>query len=222
MSTNETRAVFFDLDGTLVDSAGDLATSVNYALSLIDKPTLSEQTIRSYIGNGADRLIHRSITLEYQGVAEPSLYDPARHAFLEHYANNVCTKSALYPGVEEVLVALHEQNYPLACITNKPTQFTHSLLDALDVTRFFRVILCGDSLNKKKPAPDQLQHAAEKFDLQPQNCLMVGDTNTDIGAALNCSMPAVFVTYGYGEADDLDERFAGPRIDRMQELHQYL
>ena len=222
MNKEQARAIFFDLDGTLVDSAGDLATSVNHALSVIEKPMLDEKIIRSYIGNGADRLIHRAITRDYEGIADPELYQPAKSAFLKHYANNICTKSALYPGVEDVLQALREHSYQLACITNKPSQFTLPLLEALHVSDFFKVVLSGDSLNRKKPAPDQLQHAAEQLDIAPAQCLMIGDTNTDISAAMNCGMPAVFVTYGYGLAKDLDQRFSGPHIDRMPDLHHYL
>lgn len=222
MTTNGIKAVLFDLDGTLVDSAGDLAASVNHALSLIDKPSLSEQTIRSYIGNGADRLIHRAITLDYEGEAPSHIYQPAREAFLSHYANNVCMKTALYPSVSSVLNDLTEEAYLLACVTNKPSQFTAPLLDALGIKHLFNLVLCGDSLERKKPAPDQLQYAANEFGLQEKQCLMVGDTNTDISAALNCDMPAVFVTYGYGEPADLDARFSGPHINRMTELHEYL
>lgn len=222
MSKANTPAIFFDLDGTLVDSAADLATSVNHALTLIDKPNLSEAVIRSYIGNGADRLMHRAITGNYEGEASESLYIPARQAFLSHYANNVCEKSTLYPAVENVLEVLDQRGYQLACITNKPKQFTIPLLDYLDVSRYFPLILSGDSLSNKKPAPDQLQHAAEFFGVGPENCLMVGDTNTDIAAALNCDMAAVFVTYGYGEKADLDARFAGPHIDEIGELHNYI
>ena len=222
MNTSKLRAVFFDLDGTLIDSASDLAASVNHALALIEKPPLCEHTIRAYIGNGADRLIHRAITRQHQGDAKPEHYEPAREAFLAHYASNVCNKSTLYPAVEEVLMMLKDRGYHLACITNKPSQFTVPLLDALAVKRHFSVVLSGDSLARKKPAPDQLQHAARRFNLTPSECLMIGDTNTDISAALNCDMPAVFVTYGYGAPDDLDERFRGPKIDHMNELHQHL
>ena len=222
MSPISKRGVFFDLDGTLVDSAGDLATSVNHALSIIDKPALSEQTIRSYIGNGAERLLHRAITLDYFGEAESDLFRPARAAFLAHYAENICVDSRLYPSVEQVLSTLRDQGYLLACITNKPSQFTDPLLDALDVAQYFSLVLSGDSLPHKKPAPDQLLHAANHFGLVPQNCLMIGDTNTDISAAMNCAMPAVYVSYGYGEVQDLDPRFSGPHIDHIHELNEFL
>ena len=222
MSKAKTHAIFFDLDGTLVDSAGDLATSVNHALALIERPTLSESTVRSFIGNGADRLMHRAITGDYDGKADSHLYTPARQAFLAHYANNVCEKSTLYPAVLDVLDLLEQSGYQLACITNKPDQFTRPLLQHLKVDRYFPLILSGDSLSRKKPAPDQLQHAAEFFGISPRDCLMVGDTNTDIAAALNCDMSAVFVTYGYGEKSDLDARFDGPHIDKIAELHDYI
>ncbi|MGR8947054.1 MAG: phosphoglycolate phosphatase [Gammaproteobacteria bacterium] len=222
MGKIKVRGVFFDLDGTLVDSAGDLASSVNHALNIIDKPNLDEATIRSYIGNGADRLIHRAITGNYDGEADSDLYSPARQAFLSHYAANVCEKSTLYPGVENVLTTLGNDNYQLACITNKPQQFTHPLLARLGVAQYFPLVLAGDSLQRKKPEPDQLEHAAQFFGISPGECVMIGDTNTDIAAALNCDMSAIFVTYGYGEESDLDTRFSGPHIDVMDELHDHI
>jgi phosphoglycolate phosphatase len=216
------RTIFFDLDGTLVDSAPDLATSVNHALAIIDKPPIDDDTLRSYIGNGADRLIHRAISGDFHGTASEAEYSPARESFLAHYANNVCEKSQLYPTVIETLEILVSQEYELACITNKPAQFTSPLLESLEIHQFFALTLSGDTLAKKKPAPDQLLFAAEHFGRQPESCLMVGDTTTDISAALNCNAPSVYVTYGYGQTSDLDERFTGPHIDKLAELHLHL
>ncbi|MEM7465274.1 MAG: phosphoglycolate phosphatase [Pseudomonadota bacterium] len=222
MKNSHIEAIFFDLDGTLVDSAGDLATSVNHGLSLIDQGPLAETTIRGFIGNGADRLIHRAITGDYEGEADEALYAPVRRAFLDHYASNVCRLSTLYPNVDDLLVKLSEHTYKLACITNKPQAFTQPLLANLNIDKYFKLVLSGDSLSRKKPAPDQLLFAVEQFGVAVSNCLMVGDTNTDMCAALNCEMPGIFVTYGYGEAKDLDPRFSGPKIDDIAALHRYL
>lgn len=221
MSSANGNAIFFDLDGTLVDSAPDLATSVNHALATIDKPPINDATLRSFIGNGADRLIHRAITQDFDGTANDTDYQPARASFLTHYAANVCNRSVLYPTVIETLETLRAEGCDLACITNKPGEFTAPLLESLEIHHFFPLTLSGDSLAKKKPAPNQLQFAAKHFDKPLTSCLMVGDTCADIGAALNCDMPAVFVTYGYGQVTDLDERFEGPHIDRLVELHNH-
>lgn len=216
------KTIFFDLDGTLVDSAPDLATSVNHALASIDKPSICDDTLRTYIGNGADRLIHRAITRDFHGIADETVYEPGRQAFLNHYATNVCDKSKLYPTVRETLDTLASKKYELACITNKPAQFTLPLLKSLNIEHFFDLILSGDTLERKKPAPDQLVFAAKHFNREPSSCLMVGDTTTDISAALNFTAPAVFVTYGYGQISDLDKRFQGPHIDEMAELLRHL
>ena len=222
MSTADCNTIFFDLDGTLVDSAPDLAISVNHALATIDKPPICDDTLRSYIGNGADRLIHRAITHNFDGTAGESDYRPARSAFLAHYATHVCNKSVLYPTVVETLETLQAEGYQLACITNKPGEFTTPLLESLDIHHYFPLTLSGDSLQRKKPAPDQLQFAAKHFDMPLTSCLMVGDTTADISAALNCDVPAIFVTYGYGQVADLDDRFEGPHINQLIELHSHL
>lgn len=218
MTPTTTRAVLLDLDGTLVDSAPDLATSINYALSLIGKEAVDDDTVRSFIGNGADRLIHRAITQDYDGEAPTESYLPARDAFLTHYADNVCQKSVLYPTVEETLDYLRTAGFHIACVTNKPHQFTRPLLEALNIDEYFSLTLSGDSLANKKPAPDQLLHAAEFYGLTAHQCLMVGDTNTDISAALNCNMPAIFVNYGYGKQTDIDARFSGSTISKLNEI----
>ena len=211
-------AIIFDLDGTLVDSAPDIAASVAHALQLVGHQSPSLAQIRSYIGNGADRLIHRSLTNASDGVADDALFNEARVHFFEHYENHICRHSTIYVDVWATLLELCDRGYRLACVTNKPTRFTEPLLRALGLDRFFPLVLSGDTLDAKKPAPDQLLDVAEYYAIAPQLCTMVGDTATDVLAAKNADMPVIFVTYGYGDiaAIDLHEPLAV--VDSMGEI----
>jgi phosphoglycolate phosphatase len=195
--------VIFDLDGTLVDSAPDLLASMTYALDLlnIDVPTMASMT--SYIGNGAGRLVHRCLTNSFDGTADEALFDQASKHFFDHYGANVCAKSALFPCVTATLSELKNCGYRLACVTNKPARFTDPLLAQIGLSEFFSITLSGDSLDKKKPAPDQLLYAAEWCDTSPERCTMVGDTVTDIEAAHRANIQVISVSYGYGSRPDL-------------------
>jgi phosphoglycolate phosphatase len=211
-------AVIFDLDGTLVDSAPDIAASVDYALTQIGRSAPSLAQVRNYIGNGADRLLHRSLTFDLDGIADDALFESANRHFLEHYRRNVCCRSAPYPGVIETLTTLTEHGYFLACVTNKPARFTDPLLEELGLDGFFSVTLSGDSLELKKPAPDQLLHVADRCAIATHNCTMVGDTVTDILAAQNASMGVVCVSYGYGDIADIVAHNPSAIIDSIDQI----
>ena len=211
-------AIIFYLDGTLVDSAPDIAASVAYALHLVGQQTPSLAKIQSYIGNGADRLIHRSLTNAADGVADYALFSEVRTHFFEHYENNICRHSIPYVGVTETLIELCDHDYQLACVTNKPTRFTDPLLRQLELDRFFPVVLSGDTLDAKKPAPDQLLYVAYRYEIAPQRCVMVGDTGTDVLAAKNADMSAIFATYGYGDVGEIDVREPLAIVDSFSEI----
>lgn len=214
----EGPALIFDLDGTLVDSAPDIAASVAYALQHIGHQAPSLAKVRSYIGNGAVRLIHRSLTSDVNGIADDALFNEASTYFFEHYETNICDRSIPYHGVTETLIELRDRGYLLACVTNKPTRFTVPLLAQLGLDQFFSLILSGDSLDAKKPSPDQLLYVANHFEIAPQQCVMVGDTVTDVLAAKNADMPAIYVTYGYGDISDVESFDPLALVDSFGEI----
>jgi phosphoglycolate phosphatase len=211
-------AFIFDLDGTLVDSAPDIAASVAHALQTIGFEAPSLARIRSFIGNGADRLIHRSLTDDINGTADDVLFNRAAKLFFRHYEDNVCCRSIVYASVTETLTALRNRGHLLACVTNKPTRFTDPLLKQLGLDQFFPITLSGDSLEAKKPAPDQLLFVAEHFKIAPQQCVMIGDTITDIVAAENANMSSIYVSYGYGDISDIDLRHPLAVVDSLDQI----
>ncbi len=205
MLLSKPQLVAFDLDGTLVDSALDIALSVNLMLKKLNKPEHSEQTIRHWIGNGVEKLVHRALTGDEDGIAERTLFETALAIFKEFYTENVCNRSQVYPNVVETLDHLKAKGYKLAVITNKPTVFTEELLKKLSLFDYFALIISGDSLKKKKPDPMQLSHTAEYFNISPEDALMVGDSINDVLAGKAAGFQVLCVDYGYNRGVDIRE-----------------
>lgn len=197
------KLILFDLDGTLVDSAPDIASCVDAALVELGLPGLGIERIRSFIGQGAEQLVHRALTNDIDGRADAETFDAAYASFSRRYARNICNLSRLYPGVADTLAALRARGWHLACVTNKPGRFTEPLLEGLGVDEFFAVVLSGDSLDVKKPDPAPLLHAARACAIAVERCIVVGDSPTDVRAARAAGMPVICVTYGYAVADQL-------------------
>ncbi len=225
MNTNslaQTRCVIFDLDGTLVDSAPDIAISMNKMLQQLNFPTHDLQQVRDWIGNGAGRLIKRALTGELDGEPPEDLFKQAHQLFLDIYEQHITVESAMYPGVFEGLTALHEQSYVLACVTNKPRRFTPPLLEAFGIDHFFDHLICGDDLPVKKPDPQVLQTILKQTNLSPLQAVMVGDSASDIKAAQSANMKSFCVSYGYHQGKGVDALGADYIIDSIAEMSQYL
>ena len=208
MPPAEIRAVLFDLDGTLVDSAPDLAAAVNATLAELGRAPVPVDTVRDWVGNGADRLLERALSGRADGTVPAAELAAVRPLFLRHYERLLCVDSVLYPGVSEGLAGLREQGLALGCVTNKPSRFTLPLLEQLGIAGHFGALVGGDDVVRKKPAPDALQEAARRLGVACDDCLMVGDSVNDIEAARAAGCPVVAVPYGYNHGRDI--RSAGP------------
>lgn len=218
MSWPEIRAVLFDLDGTLVDSAPDLATAVNALLAELGRPSVSLDEVRSWVGNGADRLLERALSGSLDGSVPDTELDTARPRFLYHYERLLCVDSVLYPGVANGLRALHAAGLPLGCVTNKPSRFTRPLLERLDIADCFGAVVGGDDAPRKKPDPAPLLMATEQLGVDPRHCLMVGDSEHDIAAARAAGCPVIAVPYGYNHGRDIREAHPDAVIVSLAEL----
>jgi phosphoglycolate phosphatase len=217
-STLEIEAIAFDLDGTLVDSVPDLTLAVAAMMVDLDLRPPGETQVRAWVGNGAPRLVKRALTGRMDGEPDPALFELAMPIFNRHYANNICVDSRLFPGVRTGLQGLQALGYALACVTNKPTEFTRPLIDRLGIADFFTVVLGGDATERKKPAPDALLLAAERLGVTPQRMLLVGDSINDVGAARNAGCPVVCVPYGYNHGLDIRAAMPDRVIDSIAEL----
>lgn len=199
------KVVMIDLDGTLLDTASDLALAANKMLRELDKAELSTATIQSYIGKGIQRLIKRSLTGEMDGEPEPALLTRAIPIYRRHYAENLCVNTRPYPGVIDGINALRKAGYQLACITNKTEVFTLPLLRATNLMDCFEIVVSGDSLPKRKPDPMPLLHICEHFNVSPHEALLIGDSLNDTTAARAAGCHVFCVPYGYNEGKDVRE-----------------
>ncbi len=214
--------ILIDLDGTLVDTVPDLADAVNAMLRALGMPPHPEARVREWIGNGAERLVRRALVGRYEGEPPEELFQRGYPIFLQAYQENVCRRSRPFPGVEAGLKALEAAGYPLACVTNKPARFTEPLLEQLGLDRYFRLVVSGDTLPRKKPDPAPLLHAACFFGVAPQHALMVGDSINDVQAARAAGFRVVCVPYGYNHGQDIREARPDAVVDSLAQLPNLL
>lgn len=214
--------VLLDLDGTLVDTAPDLALAVNRMLIELGHEAQPSQKIATWIGNGMTRLVERALTGDMDGQVEPALLQTAIASFQKHYAAHVAVHSQLFPGALALLERLSGAGFKLGCITNKPAMFTLPLLQQLAVARYFGVIVAGDTVAQKKPHPLPLEHACRHFGVAPTQALLIGDSAADVEAARAAGMPVIAVSYGYNHGRDVRELHPDRVVDSLAEVPQYL
>ncbi len=210
----------FDLDGTLIDSAPDLSYALGEALESVGFPAPSVAQTRSWIGGGIDRLLKRA--LNDAGSADPDQFAAALAQFHQTYANNLCRRGKLYPGVINTLDTLGRENIPLCCITNKRLDYAQELLRFTKLEAYFDFTYGGDSFPEKKPHPQQLQEASQRVQAAVSRCVMIGDSEPDRRAAAAAGYQFIWVSFGYGQlaADPNYPKYA--TANAFQEIHSLL
>ena len=199
------KVIMIDLDGTLLDTADDLALAANLMLKDLGLPEQSTSTIRSYIGKGIQKLVKRTLTGQLDGEPDAALFAQALPLYEKHYANNLSVNTRPYPGVLEGIKIMQQAGFKLACITNKAEAFTLPLLRSTGLYDQFEIVLSGDSLPKKKPDPMPLTHICKHFDVQPHEALLIGDSLNDAIAARAAGCHVFCVPYGYNEGRNVYE-----------------
>ncbi|MFP4147566.1 MAG: phosphoglycolate phosphatase [Halorhodospira sp.] len=197
MDLSRTRAILFDLDGTLVDSAPDLTVAVNQVLAERDQPPVSEEQIRDWTGNGVRRLVARALTGEIDGAPPEVELEAAVERFLTCYGEAVYVHSHPYPGVLDGIRQLGEAGMRLAVVTNKPYHLAREIVERMGLADRIDAVVGGDSTDSRKPDPEPLRFAMECLGAASATALMVGDSLTDVEAARNAGIPVVCVPYGY-------------------------
>jgi len=185
----------FDLDGTLVDTRLDIAKSINEMLNYCNIEEKSVTEITSLVGDGIKKLVERSVYGQEVDIEE------ALNIFNESYSNHLLDSTKAYPGVYEMLERLNKKK---AILTNKSFCFTKKIIDKLDLTYHFSVIVSGDTMQTKKPEPDGINYILGTTDTNSKRALMIGDGKNDILAAKVVHIPSVYVTYGYSDIAKLD------------------
>jgi phosphoglycolate phosphatase len=213
--------IIFDLDGTLVDTAGDLTASLNHALGTLGRPPIDPDGVRAMVGHGARKLLERGLAAT--GTMTPELVEAGVTPFLSHYAANIAVHSRPFDGVEAALDALQAQGLGLAICTNKPFALAQSLVAELGWAGRFRALLGADSRPWRKPDP---RHLADTLaEARGLSAIFVGDSKTDADTAKAAGIPLVLVSFGYSTdsvetlgADRLIHHFDAllPAIDSIQ------
>jgi phosphoglycolate phosphatase len=190
-------ALLLDLDGTLVDTAPDLAASLDALMRNEGREPLDYQEVRRFVSDGARGLIRLAFP-----DADEERFEALKTALLAEYASRVAVDSHVFDGMREVLEACEQNELPWGVVTNKPSRFTVPLMDALGLADSAACIISGDTTKRAKPHPDPLLLAADELGLEPEACLYVGDAPRDVEAARAAEMPVVAAAWGYIHEDD--------------------
>lgn len=210
------RAVVFDLDGTLIDSAGDIADVLNDCLSQESLPTFAEPAVVSMIGGGAKLLVERAF--ERLGRRDDTiLIDRVFEKFADRYEALGAGRSTVFPGALDVLARFTEEGRRLAICTNKPAHITARVLDQLDLTKWFSAVVGETPHLARKPDAAMLLAALDKLGASPADAVMVGDSAADIGTAKAARVRCVAVSFGYTTIPPRDLG-ADAVIDHFDEL----
>ncbi len=189
-------AVVFDLDGTLVDTAPDLCAATNYALASAGRGEVSADTVRGLIGGGLRRMIELGFETTGEALDDPEL-DRHWASALAYYSQNLSANSRMFEGVIQVLESLAMAKVPMAVCTNKPTLLAKRLLADLRIDYYFGAVLGGDALSVRKPDSAHLVSTIGALGVDPKRAVMVGDSEVDVNAARNSSVPVIVVSFGY-------------------------
>ncbi len=186
--------VIFDLDGTLIDSAADLAHAVNGMLADYGAAPLALREVRAMIGDGMGKLVERALAARGLAARDGA---SAERSVLERYGAEPMRETILYPGTRAALERLRAAALDLAICTNKPEHLTAVILERLDLAGFFSRVVGGDSLPYRKPDGRVLQAVLSHFSTAPADALMVGDSEVDAAAAADAGVPLVLMRHGY-------------------------
>jgi len=213
------KTVLFDLDGTLADTAPDLADALNAVLLNNGKNALPFEQIRPVVSHGGMALVSLGFGIE----PEHPEFESLRQQLLQLYAGNIANKTRLFPGMAELLNSIESAGLNWGVVTNKPAWLTDPLLDALQLSQRAVSIVSGDTLAERKPHPSPLLYACEQAGSQGFECVYVGDAERDIVAGHKAGMQTIVALFGYiGTEDRPDTWGADILLESPQEIREWL
>ena len=207
------KCVVFDLDGTLAATITDIAASVNRTRTDYGLEELPVDTIVSYTGDGARKLLERSFA------DHPIDWDEGLEKMVAHYYAHPAENTSLYPGVAEGLAALKAAGWKLALVTNKPGIVAREIMKTLDIAGYLDDMIGGSDGFPLKPDPAVMFHLMKKYGAAPADSWVLGDNHTDLNSALNAGMNGAYATWGYGFPADAPAKI---RVDSFEQFTHYL
>jgi phosphoglycolate phosphatase len=209
------KAVLIDLDGTLMDTAPDLAAAANAMRADFGLAPLPQARIAAFVGKGAEVLVHRALTDDLAGRATEADFAQGRRAFYAHYHRVNGDQAIVFEHVPQALALLREGGLTLGCVTNKPREFTVPLLERVNLAHWFATVVAGDDVKEKKPHPALLLAACERLGIAPARVLMIGDSVNDALAARAAGCRVVLVETGYNEGESVHSLAGEPGVDAI-------
>jgi N-acetyl-D-muramate 6-phosphate phosphatase len=212
-------SVFFDLDGTLADTAPDLAAALNQVLKERNKPAISLETVRPSVSLGGNAMIKLAFAI----AEDDPEFEDLKQRFLEIYHERLHQDTHIFPGIENVLNYLEEQNMIWGVVTNKPAWLTNPVMEQLNLTQRAACIVSGDTTEYSKPHPGSLLHACEIAHCDPETSLYIGDALRDIEAGRAAGMKTLTADYGYIAKDENPEDWnADGSISTAEEIIDWI
>lgn len=213
------RAVIIDLDGTMVDTAGDFHAAINAMLEALGiasgRPDMSIDEVVSYVGKGSENLVRRVLDARLPPAQANSRFAEALDAYQRAYIAINGQYVNVYDGVREGLAALRDMGLALACVTNKPHDFTQPLLAQLGLADYFDLVYPGDAFPYRKPDPYPMLRVAEAFGVTPEEIVAIGDSENDARAARAAGMRVLAVPYGYNHGQPIQHAGADAIVDTL-------
>ena len=192
--------MLFDLDGTLLHTSPDLAAAASAALTERNLPNIDPALVEQFVGKGIDVLVQRCLRYLSEPDTGP-VFEGLRDAYMRHYEILNGKYASPYPGVIEGLDALRDAGLKLGVCTNKSARFTAPLLARCNMAEYFSVVVSGDTTARKKPHPDMIEYAANRWGTMVSEILFIGDSGNDTAAARAAGCPVWVVPYGYNEGE---------------------
>lgn len=197
------RAALVDLDGTLLDTAPDLAAAANAMLAELGLGRLEAGEVRDFIGKGIAVLVRRCLAAARGAPPENPLYEEALASFALHYERLNGSSSTPYPGAEEGLAAMKARGLRLACVTNKASRYTDPLLTSSGLAGYFDEVVTSDRAGKRKPDPEPFLFACRALGVSPPEAVVIGDSANDAISGRTAGCRVLLVPYGYREGQDV-------------------
>ncbi|HLS51354.1 MAG TPA: phosphoglycolate phosphatase [Burkholderiaceae bacterium] len=215
-------AVLFDLDGTLLNTLPDLCDATNAMRMELGLSPLASDIVASYLGDGVDCLIKRALNQQLGQTPDAGKIQTGRKVFYQRYHLVNGDKAQIYPGVLEGLREFSGNNYKMAVVTNKSTEFALPLLERSGLSRFFEHIICGDTCANKKPHPEPLQHACKLLNTPPEATVLIGDSANDALAAKAANISVLLVPYGYSVNKNVHQMKVDAIVSDIQEAAKWV